>query len=1373
LSLIGALALVSAGSALAADWPTYLANNQRNAKSDERIEPRSLQLVWTWRSAFPPQPAWSGPAQWDAYAGIRNLKSMRNYDPVFHTIAVQDRLWVGSSADDHVYCLNATMGEEIWYLGTDGPVRIAPAYFDGRIYFGSDDGHAYCVRATDGMPIWRTAARPCDRMILNDGRFISQWPVRTGVTVENGIAYFGASLLPWQESYLCAVDAATGSREMPGCFVKRIDEATLEGPMAISPGQMLVVPQGRVAPLMFSIRDGVKRKSLEGGGGSFVVITPDSVFHGPGNKTGWLTRTSTSSQETIASLKHANAIIVANEIAYVLTDHSVSAANYVTGEKIWLTETDRPLAMILVGETLFAGGTDKVTAFDFNTGRVVWIHQVDGLAHGLAAANGFLFVSTDEGVIHGFRFDPITRQNGTPAATTPANDKPQRARTDDSSRRAPITRIDDPTILGHWVFQRPHVEAMKAKDLSGGLDASIDGQLDLVPAAEYEAIRLGGGNTDIHITRDLATDRLPQREFSVETWARVDESSAWGAFIGCFQDNGNFERGWLLGYHDSHPVFGLCTSRGSGRLTYLQAPTPYVRGMWFHLLGTYDGREMRLYVNGELAKSSTAENGPIHYPPQASYCIGSYRDDNEDRPLVGQVHEIVVYGRALSRDEVRKRYAMKSTVFARTATPMHPTFDAVAIGPYLRFIRPDAAEVVWQTGEPSPTVLHLSHAGTPLTTIREDAPRTDHRAEMPNLRRDRVYQYRIDHVTGGSTLTTREYECDTHFNFTVRRQPARDASHLDADERTSAFVQKLLDQSADRGGLCVVLGCGSGSLIHELAKSSNLRIIAFDQDADRADRVRYDLLHAGWYGGRVTVHQVDSLQRIPVTGRVANLVTSESILSGDETRVSFREAIRLLAPRGIALFGQFTASRSWLPDDGSFEITDDADSIWARFVAPELPGSGSWSHIYGSANNSHYGGESLARAEKADELAVQWIGRPGPRYQADRNGRKTPPLAAGGRIFLQGLDRLITLDQYNGTVLWSLEIPALRRFNMPRDCGNWCTDGASLFVALRDKCWQISAAGGEREAVYDLPSTTTPMDWGFVARHKQRLVGSGVRPGNIWLDFWGKEGWYDGTEGEVAAKVCSDVLFSLDVATRQPVWIYQNGLIVNSTISLSDDTIFFVEARNASLAAQNTRRLNDQDFWKDQYLVALDAASGQLRWQQRLEIEPGIVAFYASCTNERVVLVASNQLRYHIHTFAAQDGSLAWQQSIAWGKGKADHGSHLSRPAIVGQELYVRPGVFDLRTGKQSELLVPVGGCGTYAATDSALFFRAGSGEDSAMWNRQAGDYTMWRRLRPDCWLSTIPSGGMLLSPEGGGGCSCGKWMETSLGLIPKQHLRE
>jgi hypothetical protein len=91
--------------------------------------------------------------------------------------------------------------------------------------------------------------------------------------------------------------------------------------------------------------------------------------------------------------------------------------------------------------------------------------------------------------------------------------------------------------------------------------------------------------------------------------------------------------------------------------------------------------------------------------------------------------------------------------------------------------------------------------------------------------------------------------------------------------------------------------------------------------------------------------------------------------------------------------------------------------------------------------------------------------------------------------------------------------------------------------------------------------------------------------------------------------------------------------------------------------------------------------------------------------------------------------------------------------------------VLDLKTGGLLPITMPGGGCGTYAATAKSLIFRS---SNVTLWNLETGKRSDFNRLRPGCWLSTIPAAGMLLSPEAGGGCSCGKWLETSLGFRPR-----
>ena len=221
---------------------------------------------------------------------------------------------------------------------------------------------------------------------------------------------------------------------------------------------------------------------------------------------------------------------------------------------------------------------------------------------------------------------------------------------------------------------------------------------------------------------------------------------------------------------------------------------------------------------------------------------------------------------------------------------------------------------------------------------------------------------------------------------------------------------------------------------------------------------------------------------------------------------------------------------------------------------------------------------------------------------------------------------------------------------------------------------------------------------------------------------------------------------------------------MNASITVAGDHVYFVESRNESVKKSPSRRVG-KEFWQDQYLVAVKIDDGSIAWEQPLQTPPGTVAFYMAHGADRLVTVASNDRQFHVNTFSTDQGSQLWNRSFRWLGNKGDHGKALSRPAIVGDRLYVRPHAMKLADGSLLPHTFPSGhGCGTYACTTDALFVRSAN---VTMWDSDNGKSTDWPRLRPDCWLSTIPAGGMLLSPEGGGGCSCGTWMETSIGFMP------
>jgi len=59
-------------------------------------------------------------------------------------------------------------------------------------------------------------------------------------------------------------------------------------------------------------------------------------------------------------------------------------------------------AVIVAGNRVVAGGEDRVSIVDLETGERTWSFEVYGTVHGLAASDGRLFVSTDEGQLYCF-----------------------------------------------------------------------------------------------------------------------------------------------------------------------------------------------------------------------------------------------------------------------------------------------------------------------------------------------------------------------------------------------------------------------------------------------------------------------------------------------------------------------------------------------------------------------------------------------------------------------------------------------------------------------------------------------------------------------------------------------------------------------------------------------------------------------------------------------------------------------------------------------------------------------------------------------------------------------------------------------------------
>lgn len=443
----------------AGQWPTYRHDIARSGITDDPIAPPLVEC-WVFQPRQPPSPAWGDPkaAPVEGYQELRRI----HFDDVFQPVTDGEAVYFGSSADNKVYCLDGATGRIRWTRITGGPIRLAPTVVDGRVYFGSDDGYAYCLDAGDGSIQWKFRAAPENERVLGHGKMISLWPLRTGVLVDRGVAYFGAGIFPAEGVFLYALDAQSGKQLW-------CNDTCGEAPQSrISPQGYLLAsktslyaPMNRVSPAAFDRQDGQLKYTTFFGkafGGTYALLADEQIY--------------TGTEEIIAyqqdtrdrfAVFDGRKLVVAPETAYVATETELSALDRKTfpaasrrlyalatqqadldkslkkaraqkdksaaAQKEYAqlveraaklkTDLDKARAqfdacirwripcpchesLILAGDVLLAGGAGEVMAVAADSGKVLWKDKVDGAAKGLAAAGGRLLASTDQGEIYCF-----------------------------------------------------------------------------------------------------------------------------------------------------------------------------------------------------------------------------------------------------------------------------------------------------------------------------------------------------------------------------------------------------------------------------------------------------------------------------------------------------------------------------------------------------------------------------------------------------------------------------------------------------------------------------------------------------------------------------------------------------------------------------------------------------------------------------------------------------------------------------------------------------------------------------------------------------------------------------------------------------------
>jgi hypothetical protein len=229
----------------------------------------------------------------------------------------------------------------------------------------------------------------------------------------------------------------------------------------------------------------------------------------------------------------------------------------------------------------------------------------------------------------------------------------------DSSIAGNLNRVTPPFANGNYLTYGSAVTANAANS------ASV---IDLNGAGGWASFPSTGTTSTINIiTGGSAQPAIlqPTAAISVGAWCtpNVCTTGSVKQVLACYGSDASSLAAYNL-YHSGstaiNHVFAFSINIGGALKTATAALPALVVGSLYYVVGTYDGVNVRVYVNG-VVQGTTAATGAISYASIGSYGLAFGNDPSlTDANLQGYLNEVEIYAQALSLTRIAYHYRQGS-----------------------------------------------------------------------------------------------------------------------------------------------------------------------------------------------------------------------------------------------------------------------------------------------------------------------------------------------------------------------------------------------------------------------------------------------------------------------------------------------------------------------------------------------------------------------------------------------------------------------------------------------------------------------------------------------------------------------------------------
>jgi len=202
------------------------------------------------------------------------------------------------------------------------------------------------------------------------------------------------------------------------------------------------------------------------------------------------------------------------------------------------------------------------------------------------------------------------------------------------------------------------------KDRVKGVVGTLVNNPKWVDGKFNKALEFDGKGAEVEIKK--GDDPEPASEISIAMWAKLNVNNGNYEFVRKQIPNG---KGFDIRLEGNALKWWVNTG-GWLNASYAQ---PLPSEEWFFITGTYDGKKLILYINGDEAATSDV-SGKIQYD-ESNLLIGSAAPHDPSFNLNGAIDEFMMWNNAIGSDEIKK--VMKTPVAVESNSKLSVAWGSI------------------------------------------------------------------------------------------------------------------------------------------------------------------------------------------------------------------------------------------------------------------------------------------------------------------------------------------------------------------------------------------------------------------------------------------------------------------------------------------------------------------------------------------------------------------------------------------------------------------------------------------------------------------------------------------------------------------------